>query len=114
MNQSILKKIFNKKAPSTIDGIRYEALESRKPTEDIKETFKKLTQQLNHKIDLCKKDLQQHFEKKGKVDLIFKSLFYPCLWKMRGSCMTPFSVEASFVIFLLCLKSFCYFGDRKF
>ena len=74
MNQSILKKIFNKKAPSTIDGIRYEALESRKPTEDIKETFKKLTQQLNHEIDLCKKDLQQHLEKKGKVDLIFKSL----------------------------------------
>ena len=41
--------------------------------EDIKETFKKLTQQLNHEIDLCKKDLQQHLEKKGKVDLIFKS-----------------------------------------
>ena len=26
------------------------------------------------KINLCKKDLHQHLEKKGKVDLIFKSL----------------------------------------
>ena len=52
----------------------YEVLQSWKPTEDIKETFKKLTKQLNHEIDLGKKDLQKHFEKKGKVDLEFKSL----------------------------------------
>ena len=52
----------------------HEGLESWKPTEDIKETFEKLTQQLYHEIDLCKKDLQKHLEKKGKVDLIFKSL----------------------------------------
>ena len=71
MNQSILEKIFNKKSPSYW---WYEALESWKQTEDIKKTLKKLTQQLNHEIDLCKKDLQQHLEKKGKVDLIFKSL----------------------------------------
>ena len=32
--------------------------------EDIKETFKKFTQQLNHKIDLCKKDLFQSSVKK--------------------------------------------------
>ena len=75
VNQSILEKIFFKKSTQlAIDGIRYEALEPWKPTEDIKETFKKLTQQLNNEIDLCKKDLQQHLEKKGKVDLIFKSL----------------------------------------
>ena len=49
-----------------IDGIRYEALESWKPTEDIKETFKKLTQQQNHEIDLCKKDLQNTLRRKGK------------------------------------------------
>ena len=42
------------------------------PTEDIKETFKKPAQQKNHEIDLCKKDL----EKKGQVDLIFKSLLF--------------------------------------
>ena len=69
MNQNILEKLFNKKAP-----IRYEALESWKPTEDIKEIFKKFTQQLSHEIDLCKNDVEQHLEKKGKIDLIFKSL----------------------------------------
>ena len=70
--QSFFEKIFDKKHLASYWW--YEALESRKPTEDIKETFKKLTQQLNNEIDLCKKDLQQHLEKKGKVDLIFKSL----------------------------------------
>ena len=44
MNQSILEKIFNKKAPSW--------LKSWKPIEDIKEILQKLTQQLNHEIDL--------------------------------------------------------------
>ena len=44
----------------------YETLESWKPTEDIKETFKKLTQQQNHEIDLCKKDLQNTLRRKGK------------------------------------------------
>ena len=36
------------------------------PTEDIKETFKILTQQQNHEIDLCKKDLQNTLRRKGK------------------------------------------------
>ena len=36
------------------------------PTEDIKETFMILTQQQNHEIDLCKKDLQNTLRKKGK------------------------------------------------
>ena len=68
------ENIKKKSTQLAFDGIRYEALEPWMPTEDIKETFKKLTQQLNNEIDLCKKDLQQHLEKKGKVDLIFKSL----------------------------------------
>ena len=50
------------------------ALDSWKPTENIKGILKKLTQQLNHEIHLCKKDLQKHLEKKGKLDLIFKIL----------------------------------------
>ena len=57
MNQSILEKISNKIAP-----VDYEALGSWNSTEDIKETFNELTQQLNHEIDLCKKDLQNHLE----------------------------------------------------
>ena len=69
MNQSILEKIFNKIPP--IDGIlcvrsvvkRYEPW---MPTEDIKETFKILTQQQNHEIQLCKKDLQNTLRRKGK------------------------------------------------
>ena len=55
----------------------YEALESWMPTESIKETFKKLTQQQNHEIDFCKKDLQNTLRRKGKA-------FYPCQWKIRG------------------------------
>ena len=58
-----------------IDGIRYKRQSHGSQLEiQLKETFKKFTQQLNHEIDLCKKDLQQHLEEKGKVDLIFKSL----------------------------------------
>ena len=59
MNQSILEKIFNKIPPTDVIPNACEALErARMPTEDIKETFKILTQQQNHEIDLCKKDLQ--------------------------------------------------------
>ena len=38
------------------------------PTENtvIKETFKKLTQQQNHEIDLSKKDLQNTLRGEGK------------------------------------------------
>ena len=79
-------------------------LESWKPTEDIKEPFKKLTQQVNHEIDLCEKDLQKHRVKKGKVDLMFKSLLFLSMF------YDP--IDARFVIFFfLCLKSFSYFGD---
>ena len=39
-----------------------------------KETFNKLTQQLNRESNLYKKDLQKHLEKKEKVNLIFKNL----------------------------------------
>ena len=62
MNQSILEKMFNKIPP--VDGMKH--LQSWMPTEDIKETFKKLTQQQNHEIDLCKKDLQNTSRRKGK------------------------------------------------
>ena len=58
------------------NGNYHEALDSWKPTKDIKETFKELTQQLNHEIDLCKKALQKDLEKKGKVDLIPKTLLF--------------------------------------
>ena len=65
MNQSILEKIFNKIPP--IDGICvWSAREPWMPTEDIKETFKILTQQENHEIDLCKKDLQNTLRRKEK------------------------------------------------
>ena len=55
MNQSILEKIFSKIPP--IDGIcmRSASGEPWMPTEDIKKTFKILTQQQNHEIDLCKR-----------------------------------------------------------
>ena len=43
-----------------------EAREPWMPTEDIKETFKILTLQQNHEIDLCKKDLQNTLRRKGK------------------------------------------------
>ena len=43
-----------------------EALESRMPAEDIKETFKILTQQQNHEIDLCKKAFQNTLRRKAK------------------------------------------------
>ena len=60
------------------------------PTEGIKETFKKLTQQQNHEIDFCKKDLQNTLRRKGKA-------FYPCQWKIRGQLYVP--IQASFVMF---------------
>ena len=44
----------------------YEALESRLLTENIKETFKKLTQQQNHETDLCKKDFQNTLRRKER------------------------------------------------
>ena len=50
INQCIFEKISNK-----IALIDYEALESWKSTEYIKETFKELKQQLNHETDLCTK-----------------------------------------------------------
>ena len=65
MNQSILEKIFNKKV------LRY--LPSQLAI-DADGMMKRQSHQLNHEIDLCKKELQQHLEKKGKADLIFKSL----------------------------------------
>ena len=64
MNKSILKKIFDKIPP--IDGMkRYRAV-AWMPTEDIKETFKILTKQQNHEIDLCKKYFQNTLRRKGK------------------------------------------------
>ena len=54
--------MFNKIPP--VDGMKH--LQSWMPTEDIKETFKKLTQQQNHKIDLCKKELQNTSRRKAK------------------------------------------------
>ena len=35
------------------------------PSGNIKETFKKLTQQENHEIDLCKRNLQNTLRRKG-------------------------------------------------
>ena len=49
-------------------------LESWKPTEGIKVTLKEFTQHLKREIGLYKKDLKKHLEKKGKVDLISKTL----------------------------------------
>ena len=54
MNQSILEKIYNKNTTFWW----YEALESWLLSEDMQETFKKLTQQQYHEIDLCKKVFQ--------------------------------------------------------
>ena len=82
MNHSILERISNK-----IAHIDYEALESQKSTEDIQETFKKLTKQVNHEIDLCKKDFQKQLEKKEKVDLISKSHLSLSV-ENEDSCMT--------------------------
>ena len=64
MNKSILKKIFDK-IPPIDDMKRYRAV-AWIPTEDIKETFKILTKQQNHEIDLCKKYLQNTLRRKGK------------------------------------------------
>ena len=59
VNQSIMEKTSNKIAP-----IDYQQLESWKPTEDIEETFKELTRQLNNEIDLYKKDPQSTLSRK--------------------------------------------------
>ena len=64
MNKSILKKIFDK--IPTIDGMKHYRAMAWMPTEDIKETFKILTLQQNHEIDLCKKYLQNTLRRKGK------------------------------------------------
>ena len=67
MNQSILEKIFNKIPPIMVYAC--ETIESHGCHlcyEDIKETFKILTKQQNHEIDLCKKYLQNTLRRKGK------------------------------------------------
>ena len=69
MNQSILEKISNQIPPNDS-----EALESWKPAEDIKVTHTEHIHQLKREIRLCKKELEKHLEKKGKVDLISKRL----------------------------------------
>ena len=79
MNQSILEKISNQIPPNDC-----EALESWKPTEDIKVILK----ELKPEIRLCKKDLEKHLEKKGKVDLISKR---------RSSLSVPVEDEDSFM-----------------
>ena len=77
-----MEKMSNK-----IVHIDYLARKPWKPTKDIKETFKELTQKLNHDTDLCTKDLQKHLEKKGKVDLITKS-FLSLSVEDEDSCIT--------------------------
>ena len=61
MNQSILHKVSNKTA-----SVDYEALESWKSTEDIKETFKEITQQLNNEIILYKNTFKNTLRRKEK------------------------------------------------
>ena len=85
MNQSILEKISNQIPPNDC-----EALEPWKPTEGIKVTLKELTQQLKHEFVLCKKNLEKHLEKKGKVNLISKRLLSLSVSaEDEDSCMTP-------------------------
>ena len=79
MNQSILEKISNQIPPSDC-----EALGSWKATDDIKVTVKELTQQLKREIGLCKKDLEKHLEKKGKIDLTSKRLLSLYVSVARG------------------------------
>ena len=56
-----------------------EALESWKPAEDIKVRHTEHIHQLKREIRLCKKELEKHLEKKGKVDLISKRLLSVCI-----------------------------------
>ena len=64
MNRSIFEKISNQIPPNDC-----EALESWKPTEDIKVTLKELTHQLKREIRLCKKDLEKQEERESRFDL---------------------------------------------
>ena len=84
MNQSILEKIPNQIPPNDS-----EALESWKPAEDIKVTLTELIYQLKCEIRLCKKELEKHLEKKGKVDLISKRLLSLSAEDEDTGCMTP-------------------------
>ena len=86
MNQSILEKISNQIPPNDS-----EALESWKPAEDIKVTHTEHIHQLKREIRLCKKELEKHLEKKGKVDLISKRLLSLSVSAEDEDtgCMTP-------------------------
>ena len=98
MNQSILEKISNQIPPNDC-----ETLESWKPTEDIKVTLEELTQQLKREIGLCKKDLEKHLEKKGKIDLISKKLLSLYVCGARGwedGFMTPLRQVLLFFYFV--------------
>ena len=106
MNQSILEKISNQIPPNDC-----EVLESWKPAEDIKVTLKELIHQLKPEIQLCKKYLEKHLEKKRKVDLISKRLlFLSVSVEDEDSCMTLLR-QVLFFFFLLCLKSVLYLDD---
>ena len=50
----------------------------------IKVRLKELTEQLKHEIGLCRKDLEKHLERKGKVDLISKRLLSLYVSVARG------------------------------
>ena len=64
--------------------------QSWKPTEGIKVTLKELTQQFKHEFGLCKKSLEKHLGKKGKVNLISKRLLSLSVSvEDEDSCMTP-------------------------
>ena len=84
MNQSILEKIPNQIPPNDS-----EALESSKPAEDIKVTLTELIHQLKREIRLCKKELEKHLEKKGKIDFISKRLLSLSAEDEDTGCMTP-------------------------
>ena len=65
----------------------------------FKETFKEFKQQLNHDTNSYKKDFQKHLEKKGKVDLISKSLLSLSV-EDENSCMTTLRKVLLFFYFV--------------
>ena len=77
-------------------------LKSWKSTKDIKVTLKERTQRLKREIDLSKKDLEKHLEKKGKVVLISKRLssLFVSVEYVEYSCMTRLRQVLLFVYFV--------------
>ena len=109
MIQSILEKTFTKNKHLLMVWSARVMEANWRYKGNIQETY---ITQLTHEIDFCKKGpLKTPWEEReGRFDI--QKLFIPVCERWEDSCMTPLRQDLHF--FLLCLKSFCYFGNWKF